>query len=151
VAWCKSKEIDTCWLSEIEDCATPETQITTSPAPEPKVAPVGAVGASGGVELLQASEPKRNAATGPVFSTVRAALVSGHLHHWPTIDRDLKDAATNGLSAAKAGARDWDETAALAWAKANNKLKSAAKPADALMQAMHSMGSLPGRKHTLKG
>lgn len=124
----------------------PEPQATT-PSPAPEVAE----GASDSVELLAASVLKRNAATGPVFSTVRAALVSDHLHQWPTIDRDLKDAATNGLSAAKAGARDWNETAALAWAKANNKLKSAPKPADVLTQAMHSMGNLPGRKHTPQG
>lgn len=133
----------------------PNARETATPAPsaaqEPQDAPVEDVGASDGVELLPAHEFKRNVATGPVFSMTRAALVSTHLHHWSTIERDLKGAATNGLSAAKAGARGWDEAAALAWAKAKNKLKSAARPADALTRVMHNMGNLPATRHALKG
>ena len=93
----------------------------------------------------------RQAAITPKFSMTKAALIDSHEHEWPTIRRDMADAKTNGLAAAMAGARGWNESVALAWAKAKNKLKSVAKPADVLTQAMHSMVSLPGRKHTLQG
>lgn len=139
------------WMTPAAEPADSTPAASSNVAPEPQAVPVVPVSASGGVELLPADEPKRKAATGTEFSMARSALVSTHLHNWPTIDRDLKDAATNGLAAAKAGARDWNEAAALAWAQARGKLKSATKPADALTQAMHSMGSLPGRKHTLEG
>lgn len=65
----------------------------------------------------------------------RAALVSAHRNEWPTIERDLQDAAQNGLAAAaKAGSRGWLVESALAWAKANNKLISIARHGDPLMQ-----------------
>lgn len=55
----------------------------------------------------------------------REALVSKHERAWPTIDRDLKDASENGLSAAaKADAHGmWWESAALTWAKQKGKLR----------------------------
>ena len=82
----------------------------------------------------------------------KAALIAAHVHEWPTIERDIADANTNGLAAAaKAGARGWKEDAALVWARANGKLISAAKPANSLAQAMHNLGSLPHRKHTIQG
>lgn len=88
----------------------------------------------------------------PVLPFKKAALVAAHVHEWPTIESDISDAATNGLAAAaKAGKRGWMEDAALNWARANGKLISAAKAADPLAQAMHSMGNLPSRKHTLQG
>lgn len=93
----------------------------------------------------------RPTATGPKFSMSRAALVNAHAHEWGTIERDLKDASENGLSAAKAGARDWDEAAALEWARSRGKLQPAGSPASDLAQAAHNMASLPSRKHTLKG
>ena len=114
-------------------------------------APVDAVGALGGMELLSENKTKRNTATGPVFSMKKAAMIEQHKHEWPTIEGDMRDAATNGLSTAKAGVRDWDKTAALAWAQAKGKLKSASKPADALTQAMHSLSNLPTTRHILKG
>ena len=81
----------------------------------------------------------------------KAALIAAHVHEWPTIERDIADANTNGLAAAaKAGARGWLEDAALMWARANGKLISAAKPADSLAQAMHNLGALPSRKHTMQ-
>lgn len=55
----------------------------------------------------------------------RSALISNNLRRWPTIERDLKDAAGNGLSAA---ARDktsvgwWWEGSALDWARARRKV-----------------------------
>lgn len=100
--------------------------------------------------ILPMSEP-RNAAIGPIFSMNRAALIDAHNHEWPTIRRDIADANTNGLSAAKSGNRGWNEAVALKWARAKGKLKSSAKPVVALTQAMQSMSSLPGRKHTLEG
>lgn len=82
----------------------------------------------------------------------KAALIAAHVHEWPTIERDIADANTNGLAAAaKASARGWFEDAALMWARANGKLISAVKPADSLAQAMHNLGSLPHRKHTIQG
>ena len=88
----------------------------------------------------------------PVLPFKKAALVAAHVHEWPTIESDISDAATNGLAAAaKAGKRGWREDAALNWARANGKLISAAKTADSLAQAMHNMGNLPSRKHTLQG
>jgi hypothetical protein len=56
----------------------------------------------------------------------RAALVASHERDWPTIDRDLRDAHTNGLhEAAHAGTRGyWNEQAALGWAQARNKLRA---------------------------
>lgn len=45
---------------------------------------------------------------------------------WPTIDSDLSDASTNGLSArAKAGERGWIEAEARAWAEENRRLLKA--------------------------
>ena len=82
----------------------------------------------------------------------KAALIAAHVHEWPTIERDIADANTNGLAAAaKASARGWFEDAALMWARANGKLISAAKPADSLAQAMHNLGALPSRRHTMLG
>jgi hypothetical protein len=132
----------------VEDDSPPANISTQSPIP---LSALELQASSGGVKLLPASELMRSAANGPVFSMVRSALVSQHLHHWPTIDRDLRDAAKNGLAAAKAGERDWDEAIALEWAQAKGKLRSAEKPADALTQSMHGMVKLPSRKHKLEG
>ena len=82
----------------------------------------------------------------------KAALIAAHVHEWPTIERDISDANANGLAtAAKAGARGWREADALTWARAKGKLIRAAKPADSLTQAMHNLGALPSRKHTMQG
>ena len=82
----------------------------------------------------------------------KAALIAAHVHEWPTIERDISDAKANGLAtAAKSGARGWREADALTWARAKGKLISAAKPADSLTQAMHNLGALPPRKHTIQG
>lgn len=82
----------------------------------------------------------------------KAALIAAHVHEWPTIERDISDANANGLAtAAKADARGWREADALTWARAKGKLIRAAKPADSLTQAMHNLGALPSRKHTMQG
>jgi hypothetical protein len=88
-----------------------------------------------------------------VFSMTRAALVKAHEYHWATVQSDLKNASANGLSKAKAGARDWNEATALDWARANGKLAEDAPPAasDPLKQAMLNMATLPGRRNILKG
>jgi hypothetical protein len=88
---------------------------------------------------------------GPKFSMTKAAMLEQHKLKWPTIERDMKDAKANGLQSAKAGARGWNELPALEWARANNKLVNAAKPADSLLQAVNSMATVPGRKHTMEG
>lgn len=123
--------------------ATAPAQNTATPAPaEPE-------NASGAIKLLPENEPMRNAATGPVFSMTKAAMVAQHEHEWPSILGDMKVANTNGLAAAKAGPRGWHESYAMAWARSNDKLTSGAKSAAALTQAMRSMGNLSGRKHKL--
>lgn len=56
----------------------------------------------------------------------RGALIADNLRRWPTIERDLKDAAENGLSEA---ARDstavgwWWEGSAIEWARARAKMQ----------------------------
>lgn len=122
---------------------------STTPAP---VVPVPATpgSASSGVKPPPLRKPNGNEAAGPVFSMTRSALTSKHRRDWVTIERDLKDAASNGLSVAKAGNRDWKEDVALDWARAKGKLKSTETLACPLEQAMHNMSSLPVRKHALQ-
>jgi hypothetical protein len=94
----------------------------------------------------------RPATTRLKFSMTRIALIRAHLHEWPTIERDIKDASTNGLAAAKTGSRHWDEAAALQWARAKGKLNGGtAKPGDALAQSIHKMATLPSKRHSLDG
>ena len=136
--------------------------VADAPGPEQNAAtpaPVAAESASGGVEPDKAGlkvgegsadAPKRGtqqAAGSPKFSMRLRALIEAHIHEWPTIETDIKAASDNGLSTAKAGARNWWEEHTMEWARANGKLKIAAKPGESLAQAMHNMGSLPGRKH----
>lgn len=93
-----------------------------------------------------------SASSAPSVPFKKAALIAAHVHEWPTIERDIADATANGLaSAAKAAKRGWREADALNWARAKGKLISAAKPADSLAQAMHNLGALPSRKHTMQG
>lgn len=124
-------------------------------------APTVADSASGGVEPNKAGPkvgkgsadaPKREtqqAASSPKFSMRLNALIKAHIQDWPTIETDIKAASDNGLSAAKAGARGWWEERTMEWARANGKLKSAAKPTELLAQAMHNLGSLPSRTNRL--
>lgn len=126
------------WLNEWGESRKPQHVFSTASAPEPQAATPAPVADS--------------TSDAPVVPFKKAALVAAHVHEWPTIESDISDAATNGLAAtAKAGARGWREDAALIWARANGKLISAAKTADSLAQAMHNMGNLPSRKHTLQG
>lgn len=81
----------------------------------------------------------------------KSALIAAYEDEWPTIRSDIQGASENGLAAAKAGSRGWHEEAALGWARSRNKLKSAVRPANELMQAMHGMANLPARTHKLKG
>lgn len=83
------------------------------------------------------------------FTMKRAALISAHEQDWPTIARDIADASKNGLSAARAGAREWVEAKALQWARSKGKLIGANHPARNLEQSMNRMASLPGKKHAL--
>lgn len=107
-----------------------------------QVAPVVALVVLDGVE---------NAVTTHVFSMKKAAMITQHKHEWPSIESDMRDAASNKLSDAKAGSRGWNESVAMAWAKANNKLKVTANSADSVTQAMHRMSALPTIRHTIKG
>jgi len=84
---------------------------------------------------------------GPAFTMSRAGLVKAHQDQWPTIERDLKGASTNGLAkAAKAGARDWHEKESLDWARQHGKLILDKNSGAALHDALRH---LPARRHTL--
>lgn len=139
-------QIDAHFLRIIDDWAQREAPARQIPALE-------------GVQPL-AAEPQaeahsaapivaESASNAPKFK--KAALIAAHVHEWPTIARDIADAQANGLAAAKAGERGWVEAAAMDWARANGKLIAAVKTADSLAQAMHNMGNLPSRKHTMQG
>lgn len=86
---------------------------------------------------------------GSDFAMKRAALIAKHRHAWPTIAADLTDATRNGLRKAKAGARGWNESMALNWARSKGKLKSASTEANCLDAAMRSMSDLPSTTHVL--
>ena len=81
----------------------------------------------------------------PSFSMTRAAMIAQHQASWPSIEADIKDAASNGLSQAKAGAREWNESVALDWARAKNKLVNASTNT-VLVNSMHN---IVGRKHSI--
>lgn len=69
----------------------------------------------------------------------RKALIEKHLRKWESIDRDLKDAASNGLSGvAKLGGGFWDEEAALLWARERGKIR--ADESEALRSVLHRLG-----------
>ncbi|BDT68533.1 hypothetical protein os1_27160 [Comamonadaceae bacterium OS-1] len=99
--------------------------------------------------LEPAAVSNAQAIDAPKFSMNRAALIAAHEHEWPTIGRDIADASTNGLDAAKAGARGWWEAQAMEWARAKGKVESAAKPVAGLAHAMNSMASITGLRHKL--
>lgn len=102
------------------------------------------------LNVNQLKMPSKSAAQGPEFSMTRAAMVDQHKHQWPSIENDISNASQNGLVNAKSGAKGWHESAALAWARANNKLKSAKPASSELTHAIHNMSSLPTTRHRLK-
>jgi len=76
----------------------------------------------------------------------KSGLIAAHQSEWPTIARDIADAAGNGLAnAAKAGKRGWREADALAWARAKGKLTCRPESTAVLDQALHNLVSLPRR------
>lgn len=92
-------------------------------------------------------ETAKAPATGPKFSVNKAALIAQHKDEWPTIESDIKNASENGLSkAAKAGVRDWNEEAAMQWARSKNKL---IKPTDAA-ELSSVMSGFVSRKHRIE-
>jgi hypothetical protein len=93
------------------------------------------------------SVPKESPTGTPKFSMNRAGMIQQHLHEWPTIDADMRGAADNGLSAAKAGARGWVEMKAMDWARSKGKL--VVPPNSTSLTS--SMNNIVGRKHTLDG
>jgi hypothetical protein len=92
-----------------------------------------------------ASTPTDSQPDRPSFSMTRAAMIARHQASWPTIAADMKEAASNGLSQAKAGARDWIESIALDWARSKGKL---VVPTNSNTLAS-SMQNLVGRKHSI--
>ena len=94
-------------------------------------------------------EPANSASSAPAVPFTKAALITAHTHEWPTINRDIADAAQNGLAtAAKAGARGWSEAKALKWARARGKLISAKKNANSIDRAMHKMSNQSNNMNT---
>lgn len=74
----------------------------------------------------------------------RAALIADNSRRWPTIERDLKDAATNGLSEAakdRAAFGWWWEGSAIEWARARAKVQGIAP----------GLASMTGIVHRLPG
>lgn len=72
----------------------------------------------------------------------RAALIADNVSRWPTIERDLKDAATNGLSeAAKDGAAVgwWWEGRAIEWARARAKVQGISPVLAGVTSMIHRM------------
>jgi len=107
-------------------------------------------------QAVPAVQPEAYAATALRETPMsRAGLVKAHIHHWPTIEADLKDAARNGLSVAKAGERSWSESKALEWARAKGKLTdqpgASSQPSLADPMAAHygQLAGLPRQTHTL--
>jgi len=70
-------------------------------------------------EVIEDDLPSSNA------TLKRGALIRQYAQRWPTIERDLRDAAENGLSQAARAARHgyWDEASALRWARDRGKLE----------------------------
>ena len=108
---------------------------------------LGAFIITSGGGLLRPHQEGRPTAQGQRFSMTRQAMVDRHQREWPSIERDLKDANTNGLALAKAGSRGWLEYQAVEWARANGKLNTVDRPAAELTSATHRMASLTGVKH----
>jgi hypothetical protein len=107
--------VSTCDLQGLELHGMPAklellTDWQTPAAPETPPAPAG--------------EPASEFAPDRGRRLKRSALIEENVRRWPTVDRDLKDAAENGLSAAATGDRGyWWEGDAHQWAKARGKLK----------------------------
>jgi hypothetical protein len=97
-----------------------------------------------GIDAKSTSAPTESAPGSPIFSVRRSAMIAQYAAKWPTIEADLKDAASNGLSKAKAGQRDWNEAVALEWARSRNKL---IKPSESAALA-GAMNNIVGRKHS---
>lgn len=127
----EEQELDA-WLRASAGYGFPKAESDAESAPAD---PTGRAGALADVAQAPAVDRGRR--------VKRAALISDNQRRWPTIERDLKDAAANGLSEA---ARDaaaigwWWEGNALAWARARAKVKDAAAPGLAEMSsAIHRM------------
>ena len=73
----------------------------------------------------------------------RAALIADNMHRWPTIERDLKDAAANGLSDDAKDSSEigwWWEGSAIAWARARAKVQDAGPGLAGVTGTIHRMG-----------
>lgn len=94
-------------------------------------------------ELPRAAPVPAEPSAGPVSAhrIKRAALIERHARQWPSIERDLKDASTNGLSTdAKAvGVGWWQEDKALTWATERGKLKAGMPVASVFTSTTHKI------------
>ena len=71
----------------------------------------------------------------------REALVAANVRRWPTIERDLKDASTNGLSKAKVevAVGYWWEGIAIRWARERGKVEETGTGLSGLAASIHRM------------
>lgn len=99
----------------VVNAETPRTHEPQAAAPAP-VATKGTIKAQPNTEKVELE-----ARTERPMS--RKGLVAAHKSRWPTIEADLKDAASNGLAEAKAGKRGWIESKCLEWARAKGKYR----------------------------
>lgn len=99
-----------------------------------------------GVDAQQVDGADNKAKEGPSFPLTRKAMIERHVLRWPSIERDLSDAAANGLSAAKSGARNWIEEQAVAWARSKGKYREDDKP----MGNGRSIFDAPSRLHQVR-
>jgi type IV secretory pathway TrbL component len=99
---------------------------------------VGAAGPTSAAQVAVTQEPAPNRGR----RVKRAALIADNVRRWQTIERDLKDAATNGLSkAARDGAAVgwWWEGSAIEWARARAKVQDVASGLAGLTSRIHRM------------
>ena len=129
-------------VAPLEECAPSSATVVLSG----RNVPVSANRESG--QTISPTLPaKEGGQNGPVFSVKKSVLIDKYKKEWPTIERDLQDACDNGLSACKAGARDWIEDCAKAWAQSRGKLS----PVSTSATLGNSMNDIVGRKHILGG
>ncbi len=99
-----------------------------------------------------AAQPEAVLMPSPATAMTRTGMVKAFKNRWPTIESDLRDAARNGLSVARAGKRGWDECKALEWARARGKLhmesiEPTPEPADPMAAHFGRLSKLPSHRH----
>jgi hypothetical protein len=122
------------WLLSIEQFKALCDLLAIELVNAPPTVPHSFTGACAGA--LQEPAPERGR------RAKRSALISDNVRRWPTIERDLKDAAAKGLSdAAKDAAKFgwWWEGSAVAWARASAKVQDAALGLAGMARTIHRL------------